>query len=436
MFPGMMFSLSKERMESTKLWKIIRRMPKGALLHGHLDAMVDFEHLFGIVFSTPGIHILADQPLTTPAALETASVTFHFRKQVHTEGNIWNDSYAASTPLLLTQAAEAFPDGGKEGFLRWLYSRCTISRTDAVAQHHGVDEIWKKFMRCFRIVNSMVHYEPIWRGFLRRLLPLLAADGVRWAELRFSWTLDYCREGCEEPESDYTAMMDVLAEEVEAFKRSEECERLGGFWGIRIIWATIRFFPTRDIIQDMDNAITTKMTHPGLIAGYDLVAQEDAGRPLRDLLPELFWFRKQCAQEGVNMPFFFHAGECLGTGNATDHNLFDAILLGTRRIGHGFSLYKHPLLIDLVKEKKILVESCPISNEVLRLCGSVMSHPLPALLARGVAVRTRFISALVPTIAFIQLSKHIPYFVMRSFGSNPSILLLSRLQETTHRTKK
>ncbi|KAG4217922.1 hypothetical protein PC116_g33598, partial [Phytophthora cactorum] len=109
------------------------------------------------------------------------------------------------------------------------------------------------------------------------------------------------------------------------------------------------------------------------------------GRPLRDLLPELFWFRKQCAQEGVNIPFFFHAGECLGTGNSTDHNLFDAVLLGTRRIGHGFSLYKHPLLVNLVKEKKILVESCPISNEVLRLCGSVMSHPLPALLARGVA---------------------------------------------------
>ncbi len=39
----------------------------------------------------------------------------------------------------------------------------------------------------------------------------------------------------------------------------------------------------------------------------------------------------------------------------------------------------------MVKEKKILVESCPISNEVLRLSTSVMSHPLPALLSRGVA---------------------------------------------------
>jgi adenosine deaminase CECR1 len=85
------------------------------------------------------------------------------------------------------------------------------------------------------------------------------------------------------------------------------------------------------------------------------------------------------------MTDIYQAGECLGDGSDTDQNLFDAVLLGTRRIGHGFSLYKHPLLIDMVKEKKILVESCPISNEVLRLCASVMSHPLPALLARGVS---------------------------------------------------
>lgn len=85
-----------------------------------------------------------------------------------------------------------------------------------------------------------------------------------------------------------------------------------------------------------------------------------------------------------NSPFFFHAGECLGDGDETDQNLFDAILLGTRRIGHGFSLYKHPLLMEMVKTKKIIVESCPISNEILRLTSSIKSHPLPALLARGV----------------------------------------------------
>ncbi|RYP55326.1 hypothetical protein DL768_000081 [Monosporascus sp. mg162] len=381
-YPGMMFSLAKERMESTKLWKIVRQMPKGALLHAHMDAMVDFNYLFEVLFATPGMHMMADQPLDSPSALENAGITFRFLKQTHTEGNIWSASYSAMTPILLTQAADAFPDGGKAGFLRWLYGRCTISRTEAVAQHHGVDAIWAKFGSCFRVCNSIIHYEPVYRAFLRRLMTLLHADGVRWAELRFSWALDFCREGREDPESDYSAMMDILDEEVTAFRNSEEGR---GFWGLRTIWATLRFFPTRSIIQDMDNAITTKITHPHLIAGYDLVGQEDAGRPLRDLLPELFWFRKQCADEGVNMPFFFHAGECLGTGDSTDGNLFDAVLLGTRRIGHGFSLYKHPLLVDLVRERRVLVESCPISNEVLRLCGSVASHPLPALLARGVA---------------------------------------------------
>ncbi len=164
-----------------------------------------------------------------------------------------------------------------------------------MAQHHGVDAIWAKFSRCFRIVNSIVHYEPVWRAFLRRLMALLAADGVRWAELRFSWALDFYREGREDPEPDYTAMMDILNEEVEAFKERQQKEESAGaggqrgrFWGLRIIWATLRFFPTRDVVQDMDNAITTKMTHPHLIAGYDMVGQEDAGRPLRNLLPELF----------------------------------------------------------------------------------------------------------------------------------------------------
>ena len=38
---------------------------------------------------------------------------------------------------------------------------------------------------------------------------------------------------------------------------------------------------------------------------------------------------------GVHVPFIFHAGETLGDGSAADMNLYDAILMGTKRIGHG-----------------------------------------------------------------------------------------------------
>lgn len=148
----------------------------------------------------------------------------------------------------------------------------------------------------------------------------------------------------------------------------------------------MRWQNNRQLAQGMKKCIAMKRKFPQLISGFDFVAQEDKGRTLADLVPLIFWFRKQCHDAGVDLPFFFHAGECLGDGNSTDHNLFDAILLGTRRIGHGYSLYKHPLLIEMVKDKKILIESCPISNEILRLSGSILSHSLPALLARGVPV--------------------------------------------------
>ncbi|RFU80916.1 adenosine deaminase family [Trichoderma arundinaceum] len=383
-FPGMMFMMAKDRMEQTNLWKIVRRMPKGCLLHAHMDAMVDFDFILDELLKTPGMHMSSDVALKTHEARENAILRFRFRAKERVDGSIWRQGYEPGSFLLLTKVADEFPEGGRAGFLKWLKSRCTLSLVDSHEQHHGIDAIWEKFAKCFVVVATMIHYEPMFRAFLRHLMTLLKADGVNWAELRlrsFTWPLDYCRDRREEPETDYSHMCKVVLEEVAKFKASEEGK---GFWGLTLIWTTLRSFDTRRIVENMDHCITTKMEFPDLIAGYDLVGPEDLGKPLADLLPELFWFRKQCAQEGVNLPFYFHAGETLGDGSSTDSNLFDAILLGTRRIGHGFSLYKHPLLIDMVKDKRILIESCPISNEVLRLCGSITAHPLPALLARGV----------------------------------------------------
>lgn len=399
-FPGMMFMTAKERMESTKLWKIVRKMPKGALLHAHLDAMVEFDFVLDELLKMPNMHMSSDRPLDSPEALEQGTPSFRYRHKQVTDESIWDKSYTPDKFILLTKCADDFP-GGRPAFLKWLKSRCTLSLTDSHEQRHGINHIWEKFVQCFVVTATMIHYEPMFRAFLRRLMSLLKADGVNWVELRqvisktktktqssdsliprrFTWPLNYCRDQQEEPESDYSHMFQVIEEEVAKFKASEEGK---GFWGIIMIWTSLRSSDTRPLIESMDHCITTKMEFPHLIAGYDVVGPEDLGRPLNDLLPELFWFRKQCAQEKVNIPFFFHAGETLGDGSSTDNNLYDAILLGTRRIGHAYSLYKHPLLIDMVKEKRILVESCPISNEMLRLCGSVLAHPLPALLARGV----------------------------------------------------
>ncbi len=80
-YPGMMFGLAKERMETTKLWKIMRKMPKGALLHAHMDAMVDFDYLFDVLLETKGMHIHCMSPLSNPTELDYGPVKFRFYKE-------------------------------------------------------------------------------------------------------------------------------------------------------------------------------------------------------------------------------------------------------------------------------------------------------------------------------------------------------------------
>jgi adenosine deaminase CECR1 len=181
-------NLAKDTMEKTKLWQIVRRMPKGTLLHAHCDAMVEFDYVFDVVLSTPGMHIKCpDGNLGTAARLREGEVVIQFRETAGAVdgGSIWkSEGYEAGSFVLLTEAADAFPDGGRPGFLAWLKSRCTISETDSVEQHHGVAEIWRKFVGCFKVIGSIIHYEPIWRAFLAKLMTLLVEDGVYWTEIR------------------------------------------------------------------------------------------------------------------------------------------------------------------------------------------------------------------------------------------------------------
>ncbi|GME23172.1 adenosine deaminase family protein [Neofusicoccum parvum] len=383
-FPGMMFSLAKQRMEKSKLWQIVRRMPKGALLHCHLEAMVDLDWMLDEAFKLDGIHVWSDRSLSNEADLAKAPFFFTYTKLSKKDSaSIWSESYAGKTPIPLDVAAASFPHGGREGFTQWVKSRTMITSEESLKHHYGVNDVWRKFASCFPILASLIFYEPFFRKYMRKMFENLYADGVQWVDVRAVFVTPWRPEGSEEVDTNHDGFFKAFGEEIEKFNASEQGK---GFWGARFIWTTPRIFDKRRIVESMKMCVETKVKFPHLIGGYDLVGQEDTGRPLQDLLPELFWFKKRCMESGVDVPFFFHAGETLGDGDTTDENLFDAVLLGTRRIGHGFSLFKHPLLIDMIKQKKILIESCPVSNEVLRLTGSIMSHPLPALLARGVNV--------------------------------------------------
>lgn len=388
LYPGMMFTLARQRMEGTDLWKIIEKMPKGALLHAHLDAMIDIDWLVDQTLLERGLTIQASEGLADRSKRQTTPIQIRFRTEHEMSKfkkgtSIWSTDYESDTPISLREAQRSFPDDDIT-FKKWIISRCTISAEESLAHHHGLDAIWRKFQSCFLTIGQMLFYEPLFRKAMQRVLGQLVTDGISYVDFRIAFRFEFRRKGETSGEiGKFDAFFAAFGEEIEKFKRTEAGKN---FRGARMIWTVIRSLDTRSIAESMQECIRIKKKFPHLVCGFDFVAQEDKGRALADLTPLVFWFRKKCHEAGVEIPFFFHAGECLGDGDETDNNLFDAILLGTRRIGHGYSLYKHPLLIDMVKEKKILIESCPISNEILRLASSILAHSVPALLSRGVPV--------------------------------------------------
>ena len=375
----------------TDLWKIVQRMPKGSLLHAHLEAIFEVDYMIDQCFNTPGIHMCAEKPLLTSKDFNEAPFKFQYASSSvgcapKTQSNsIWMPGYESLSLVPIHVAASSFPRGGEARFRAWLKRRCVIiPGQPSPNHHHGFDGIWALFGRVFPIVVSIMSYEPIFRRGFRRALSQLATDGIQYAEFRMGGWNCFRRERHDTSLADSSYIYQVLEEEINMFKARAEGK---DFYGARIIYTAKRSYPMEKIMNRMEMCIRLKKEFPALICGFDLVGQEDQGRSLVELMPTLLWFQKRCHDQGLEeIPLFLHAGECLGDGDETDQNIFDAILLKSRRIGHGFSIYKHPLLIDMIKERQILIECCPISNEVLGLTTSIRSHPLPALLSRGVPV--------------------------------------------------
>lgn len=234
-------------MEKSKLWKIVSKMPKGALLHCHLEAMVDLDWALEEAFALDGVCITSDGPLSSPAERLKTGFSFTYSTTAAKERvSIWADTYAPNTPIPITTAADSFSDGGRKGFIEWIRSRTTITSEEHLKHHEGPNEAWRKFLSCFPILGSLIYYEPIYRKFIRKLCKQLLDDGVNYVDMRSAFYTPYRCAGQDEFDKDSFNMLEHMDDEIEKFKASAEGK---GFWGARMIWTTIRAFDKRAVIE-------------------------------------------------------------------------------------------------------------------------------------------------------------------------------------------
>ena len=119
-------------------------MPKGALLHAHLDATVDASYLLQLARHHPSMHIRTNEHIS-PSNVLTNSPEFkplpkdQFSKAI----SLTDPSYELGTWVSLKNARANFSEelGGKEGFDKWVVGSMMINPSEAYGTHNTVEKV-------------------------------------------------------------------------------------------------------------------------------------------------------------------------------------------------------------------------------------------------------------------------------------------------------
>ena len=157
---------------------------------------------------------------------------------------------------------------------------------------------------------------------------------------------------------------------------------------IQIVYALPRN-RTENIVQVSSDDLIAKFrnirdsdTH-NIIAGYDIVGEEDAGDKTEIYYDNLIKFHKE---RPLKTAFMLHSGETNRVKYPVDPNLLLASSLpGSLRVGHGLALWKYPKLYPKYIGR-ILIELCPISNSFLKYVTDSRNHPGMVYINENIAV--------------------------------------------------
>jgi adenosine deaminase CECR1 len=319
-------------MADSPLLQVMRRLPKGGILHSHGSAGGDFRWLIANATYRADAYIY----------MGTAGPTVHGALRVSKEppGEDWR---------LISDERAAAPDA--KAFDEALYQSITLGEED-----RNTSDIWTEFTRCFQRFSGLLFGDrSVLDEYWRRQLLTMIDENIQYLETRNLPIAEAIVRDAQQRDPDFRINYIVYG------GRSATRERLA---------------------QMLAQTIEQRAKDPSIV-GFDLVEEEDRTNTNLFFLEELLAARREADRRGVGLPLYLHSGE---TNWVENENIYDAILLGASRIGHGLALVKHPLLMDLVKARGIAVEVCPISNQLLGYVADLRSHPAVHYINAGLPI--------------------------------------------------
>lgn len=182
----------------------------------------------------------------------------------------------------------------------------------------------------------------------------LLDDGVIYAEVRFA-PLKHIKEGLSIEEVINAVLLGFSKVDIK----------------INLILCMMRDMSNSDNLKVID--IAKRYLNRGVCA-IDLAGAESLFKT--SSFQELFNY-----VNSVEVPFTIHAGEADGISS-----IKSALDFGTLRIGHGIRLLEDTTLMNLVRDKKILLEICPTSNIQTNVVKSYENHPIKKYYDYGIRI--------------------------------------------------
>jgi adenosine deaminase CECR1 len=353
-FPGALpFYEAKPSIARSDVFRLLRRMPKGAALHVHSTAAGRIEWIVYNACYRPGCYVY--WPAEDPGPL------------AHTLKGQLGFYPPGKAPVGFQPIADVRRT--VRGFDKQLLALLSLGPED-----EPVPDIWTEFGACFSRVGYLISYQPVFRDYLVDAFRTLADDGVDYVELRTGTGPLYDLNGRKWTGQSY---LDVYREARDIVRKTHPS------FDLKLIISGSRYENVWQVWKDLLAMLPLRLADPDFVVGYDLVGEEDGGNKTAFYFGALmFAVVVYDAIFGIDLPFYLHDGE---TNWREESNVRYALLLHARRIGHGLNLHYFPRLERYYIRWRVPLEVCPISNQALRYFADLRTHPAGEYIRRGVA---------------------------------------------------
>lgn len=317
----------------TPLYKFLERMPKGADLHAHADAILPMDLQVEFLKDHPELVITPD----------------------------WQIRFIGpGAPYGSRNMKECLEDGLTVDDFRRVW-------TVGGAPRNGY--VWDWFEGIFTKCGAICTTPALVQDYYTRVMLYYHSIGVEHLELRspFFGT----REDAQARAEAYIRALAAVRKVAPLFTLSiVACAGKNDAWD-----------PLFDIL--MDNAVwvwkNVKDGDYDLVKAIDIVNDEDRSYSLARYEDRI----RKILVENPGLRLTLHAGESLRGEN---EEISIALRCGINRLGHGFNLFRYPDAEKAVLEKGICMEICPVSNAMLGYCRDFSQHPAKRYMESGIPI--------------------------------------------------